>query len=141
MSSLTFVGPHKMFSLTYTIMWVIYANNGGTRHVFYLLPQTQITALKINWISQTFCVLGLAFGKISVGFLIMRIGIPQKKLRILLYFFMVSQFTLFSLAIVFVYAQCRPVTHLWNFLETGTCWDPQVLTVWTIICSSKQSRT
>ena len=118
-------------------MWVIYANQGGTRHVFYLLPQAQITALKINWISQTFCVLALAFGKISVGFLIMRIGIPQKRLRILLYFFMISQFMFFSLAFIFVYVQCRPITKLWNFLDTqGECWNPQVLTVWTIICSS-----
>lgn len=119
-------------------MWVIYANHGGTRHVFYLQPEAQVTALKINWISQTFCVLGLAFGKISVGFLIMRIGLPDRKLRMLLYFCVISQFVLFSLAIVFVYAQCRPVTKLWNFLELdGECWNPQILTVWTIICSSE----
>ena len=48
-----------------------------------------------------------------------------------------QSFILFSLAIIFVYAQCRPVTKLWNFLEPrGECWKSEILTVWTIICSS-----
>ena len=118
-------------------MWVVYANVGGTRHVYYLALPTIESALKINWISQTFCVLGLAFGKISVGLLIMRIGVPNIRTRYLLYFFMISQFILFSLAIVFVYAQCTPVTKIWDVASPGKCWDPQFLTDWTIICSSR----
>ncbi|MDI1486614.1 MAG: hypothetical protein OHK93_005846 [Ramalina farinacea] len=125
-----------IWSLTFTIMWTVYANVGGTRHVFYLSLPQQENALKLNWISQTFCVLGLAFGKLSVGFLIYRIGVPKAWTRWLLYFFMTSQFILFSLAFIFVFVQCQPVTKLWNFTEAGNCWDPQVLTVWTIICSS-----
>lgn len=130
----------QIWSLTFTIMWTVYANLGGTRHVFYLSVPQQQNALKLNWISQTFCVLGLAFGKLSVGFLIYRIGVPKAWLRRLLYFFMTSQFILFSLAFIFVFVQCQPVTKLWTFTEAGICWDPQILTVWTIICSSMSFR-
>ena len=105
--------------------------------MYYLPISTQKYALKINWISQPFCVLGLAFGKISVGFLIIRIGVPKKWMRMLLYFFMVSSMILFAGAIIFVFAQCQPVTELWNYTEPGSCWDPEVLTMWTIVASSK----
>lgn len=125
-----------IWSLTFTILWVVYANVGGTRHVYYLPLPTIESALKINWISQVFCVLGLAFGKISVGFLIIRIGVPNIRTRSLLYFFMVSQFIMFSLAIIFVFAQCTPVTKLWEVEAPGKCWNTQILTIWTIICSS-----
>ena len=127
--------------MTFTILWVVYANVGGTRHVYFLSLSTVESALKINWISQTFCVLGLAFGKISVGFLIMRIGMPNRRIRYLLYFFMISQFILFSLAIVFVWTQCTPLTKLWEVNTPGKCWNPQTLTVWTIIASSMYQLT
>ncbi len=129
--------PFQIWSLTFTILWVVYADVGGTRHLYYLSAPTIESALRINWISQTFCVLGLAFGKVSVGFLIMRIGVPNVRTRYLLYFFMISQFIMFSLAIVFVWAQCTPVTKLWQVEASGKCWNPQILTDWTIICSSR----
>ena len=127
----------KIWSLVLTSLWVVYAKRGGTRHIFYLPLDTQISTLKINWISQVFCVLWLKFCKIFVGFLIVRIGVPKKWLRNLLFFFMISQFILFSFCIIFLFAQCRPVTKLWNIVEEGSCWDPEILTAMTIIASSR----
>lgn len=66
----------------------------------------------------------------------MRIGIPNVRIRYLLYFLMISQFIMLSLAIVFVWVQCTPVTKLWEVETPGKCWNPQILTVWTIISGS-----
>ena len=59
----------------------------------------------------------------------MRIGVSNVRTRYLLYFFMVSQFIMFSLAIVFVWVQCTPVIKLWEVETLGKCWNPQILTV------------
>ena len=41
-----------------------------------------------------------------------------------------------SLAIVFVWVQCTPVTKLWEVETAGKCWNPQILTIWTIMSGS-----
>lgn len=131
----------QIWSLTFTSLWTVCAQVGGTRHVYYLSSQIIESALKFFWISQCFCVLGLVFGKLSVGFLIMRIGVPKKRTRLLLYFFMVSQFIMGSVAIIFVWAECTPIVKLWKGETPGKCWNPQIVTVWTIIngCRSQSS--
>ena len=123
--------------MTSTILWVFYVHVGGTHHVYHLPQSTIGSALKINWISQNFCVLGLAFGKISVGLLIMRIGVPKVRTRYLLYFFMISQSIVFAISIVLVWAQCTPVTKLWDVEASGNCWNSRIITVVSIIASSK----
>ena len=114
---------------------------GGNRHLYYLSSQNIESSLKFFWISQCFCMLGLIFGKLSVGFLIMRIGVPNKRMRLLLYFLMASQFISGSVAIIFVWAECIPMVKLWKAETPGRCLNPQILTVWTIIngCRSHSS--
>ena len=131
----------QAWSLTFTSLWVVCAKVGGTRHVYYLSSRSLESALKFYWISQCFCVLALVFGKLSVGFLILRIGVPNKRIRLLLYFLMGSQFILGSIAIILVWAQCIPIIKLWKALTPGKCWNPQILTVWIIIngCRSQPS--
>ena len=127
----------QVWSLTFTVLWVIYANLGGTRHVYYLSNPTIESALKINWISQTFCVLGLIFGKLSVGFLIMRIGIPKKNDTIFALFSFGQPLPHIVLGYCLRVAQCILVTKLWHVNTPGKCWNPQLLTVLTLISGSK----
>ena len=58
-------------------------------------------------------MLGLAFAKLSVGFLTTRIGVSRNRTGVLSYFFMTTSF------ILFVYAQCRPITKLWDLFRAA----------------------
>lgn len=130
-----------MCSLTFTILWIPYVKAGGTHHFKFLdLPAVE-KSLKYNWISQSFCVLGLIMGKISVGLLIRRIGISDIRMRYFLYFLMGSLTIIGILAIAFVWGQCTPVSRLWKPTAPGKCWNPTFLTAWAIICGSRCTLT
>ena len=129
-----------MSTVSFTSLWIVYGHLGGTRHFVDLDPSNVVPALRINLISQTLCALGLITGKISVGLLLMRIGVPNIRLRYFLYFCMASQFLIGSLAIIFYWTHCSPVTKLWNPAISGKCWSTLFLSVWTIIAASRSQR-
>ena len=119
----------QALTFAFTITWTVYAHNDGCRHVFYLSKTSQELALKTKWISQPFCVLAIALGKVSVVFLILRIG-PHDKLRQwLLYVAAGSISILFGIQCIIIFAQCQPPRALWTFTIVGKCWPSEVLTV------------
>ena len=101
--------------------------NGGARHLYYLTPQELHAASKWNWISQPFGTMAIAFGKISVGLLLLNIIGPNTKWRKwtiwinLTFFFIVS-----ILASLFNYVQCNPPRALWDVVPDAKCWDPRI---------------
>ena len=117
----------------YTIVWTVYVHIGGCRHVYYLPVHTQELALKLNWISQVFCIWSIIFGKVSVALLILRLGPRDKLRRGLLYSAGGSITILFGLQTIFVFAQCRPSKALWTFGIAAKCWDPRVVTYLAMI--------
>ena len=119
--------------IAFTTLWTVYAHIGGCRHVNSLSKPSQELALKINWISQPFCVLGIAFGKVSVAFLILRLGPRDKLRRWLLYFAIGSVIILFGVQCILIFVQCRPPRVLWTFDVIGKCWPSEVLTIIAMI--------
>ena len=124
-------------TLSFTIIWTVYAHNGGCRHVYYLSKAAQELALKTNWISQPFCVLAIALGKVSVVFLILRLGSRDRLRRWLLYFAAISISILFGVQCIIIFAQCRPPRALWTFEIVGKCWPNEVLTIIAMTESSE----
>lgn len=122
-------GVPQAMTFAFTITWSIYAHNGGCRHVFYLSKSSQELALRMNWISQPFCVLAIASGKVSVAFLILRLGPPDRLRRWLLYLAAITISIPFGIQCIIIFAQCRPPRALWNFDIVGKCWPTEVLTV------------
>ncbi|KAL8683155.1 MAG: hypothetical protein Q9186_000868 [Xanthomendoza sp. 1 TL-2023] len=72
--------------------------------------------------------MAIAFGKISVAFLIQRIQGSNKWRMWFLYFCSLSVFLLALFAVIFLFAQCQPAHALWtpSMIKDGTghCWDP-----------------
>ena len=118
----------KILTLTFTILWTIYATIGGGRHIFYLTTDQWYSLTKINWISQPFCVMAIASGKVSVAYLILRLQAPCKWRTGLLYFIAVSSVVFGVVDCIITFAQCSPTYALWTANVTGSCWSTNVLT-------------
>ncbi|KAL8802635.1 MAG: hypothetical protein Q9200_006514, partial [Gallowayella weberi] len=109
-------------------MWTVYGARGYARHAVYLTPAERSNAAKVSVISRACCIMAIAFGKISVAFLIQRIQGSNKWRMWFLYFCSISVFIMALFAVIFLFAQCQPAHALWtpSMIKDGTghCWDP-----------------
>lgn len=109
-------------------MWTALAEMGGCRHLFYLNSDEKVRVTRLNWLIQPIAIMTLAFGKISVSFLILRIMAASTWRRWFLNIIMVGTFIFCILASILTFVQCDPVAALWQptLLETGKakCWPP-----------------
>ncbi len=76
----------------------------------------------INWASQTFCIMGLATGKVSVAILMGRLMSPSRWRKWVLYFLSISSLIVACVVIITNFAQCSPPRTLW-IPSAGKCWD------------------
>ena len=116
------------------------AATGGLRHLYSLTPAEVSRALRFNWLTQPFVVMGFVFGKISVALLLLRIIGPNTVWRKwILYFLMVTAFIFNLLQTIFTFEQCTPTRALWEpvLLETGEahCWNPAIYSDFGIFTS------
>lgn len=113
-----------------TIMVIIIGVNGGTRHFQYIQPPSHAKyVLKLHQVTQPFGIIPSGTGKISVGFLIMRILAHtgkwhQRFLWALIGITFVNSVT----TAIFNFTQCDPIAALWDpaLRPTAKCWDPAV---------------
>lgn len=101
---------------------------GTGRHINYLSDREALLANKYNWISQGFHVMSTNWGKVSVGFFLLRIVDRAKKQRIYFYAFLILLTVINSASIGFIYGQCQYREDLWMPPQErrGWCWDPSV---------------
>lgn len=118
----------QLFTLTFSIMWSVYAGRGYARHQYYLRPEQRSDAGMLSVISRSCCIMAIATGKISVAFLIQRIQGPSKWRTWFLRFCSISVFVTALFAVIFLFAQCQPARALWtpSMFKNGTghCWNP-----------------
>ena len=93
-------------------------------------PAQAIQASRINWITQPVAIYARVSGKVSVALLIWRImGRSKWRNAFLLYGAMLGSFVICTVAVILTFAQCRPVTALWDpelvVMGKATCWPPQ----------------
>lgn len=119
----------QALTLAFSVLWTVLGHLGGCRHLYYLErdPLQAIKASRINWITQPVAIYALAFGKISVAFLILRImGKSKWRRAFLIYGAMIGSFILCTTATILTFVQCRPVAALWDpelvAMGKATCW-------------------
>ena len=78
----------------------------------------------INWVSQTFCIMAIATGKVSIAILMGRLMSPSRWRKWVLYILSISSMMAACIIIIFIFAQCSPPKALW-ILSAGKCWDPR----------------
>jgi len=100
------------------------------RHVYYLTTGQLVLSTKYNFLSQPPAIMSLAFGKCSVGFLVLRIVGPNTFWRKwFLHINMALYTTISILTASFTLGQCIPVRALWELpgsVPTAKCWNKDI---------------
>ncbi|KAF2233452.1 hypothetical protein EV356DRAFT_201381 [Viridothelium virens] len=125
------------FSVALTIVTAslitVLAQNGGFRHLASLPADTHSRAVKLDWIEQPSMVFNFGVSKVSTSLLILRLMSPNsKKTRRLLYFIIAITTLLTTLAVIFIFAQCKPPRALWTPNIPAKCWRPEDYSSFTL---------
>jgi hypothetical protein len=122
-----------------TVFAVMLAVGGGTRHMMFLSEEEMLRAARLIYIAQPFGIMSVAFGKISAGFLIMRIlGNTHKWMRVSIWVMILITAISNVISAITTFTQCDPPEALWNpaLRPTAVCWDPSVQSNYNIFASS-----
>jgi hypothetical protein len=100
---------------------------GLGRHQDALTPSDILQVAKWNWIPQPFSIMNLAFVKLSISFLLLRILGPHAKWSKLFLHVNMVLFTLtMVVASILTFVQCDPPRALWEPVPGAKCWDPSI---------------
>jgi hypothetical protein len=105
---------------------------GVGQHAAYIDPPNLINAVQWIWLSTPFSTMSACFGKVSIALLLMRIlGTRNKGYTIFLWVLIVLLVLVNIFLSVVTFAQCAPVTWLWDQLNPaatykGTCWNSNI---------------
>ena len=107
-------------------MEIVGFTRGLGRHEYYLTSYQQQEAGEYSALSQTFCIMSLGVGKISICISLLRIisGANRKVLKWFLYVMLALQFIVNVLVSTTIFMQCTPSRKLWTPDLPGSCWDP-----------------
>lgn len=109
-------------TIGFSIGFTVYAVYGGGRHIWALSPDVVSQTTEINWVSQVFCIIGIATGKISVALLISRLMGKSKWRRIVLWVVSIITMLWSILIVIIIFAQCKPAQALWD-KKLGVCYN------------------
>ncbi|PVI02415.1 hypothetical protein DM02DRAFT_653560 [Periconia macrospinosa] len=118
-----------VFNVPLTVVTIILAADGGTRHLFYLAkdPALAISTTRLNWIARPFGFVSLTVGKISVALLILRLLERTSRWRKWILHVANALTAINGILLTIVdFAQCENVHAIWNpALKAKTkCMDP-----------------
>ncbi|KAI0544972.1 hypothetical protein F4679DRAFT_562986 [Xylaria curta] len=102
---------------------------GVGRHTVYLSEEQRINAVYMIWLSVPFSPGSAAIGKISIALLLMRLMNRNRRQEAFLWGLIFFLIVVNLVLIIVTFAQCTPVTFLWNRVGSnsrGTCWTPSV---------------
>ncbi|KAI3394965.1 hypothetical protein diail_2023 [Diaporthe ilicicola] len=100
---------------------------GLGRHEDTLTPGEIVQVAKWDWIPQPFSIMNLAFVKLSISFMLLRILGPQAKWsRCFLYVNMILFTITMAVASILTFVQCDPPRALWEAVPGAKCWDASV---------------
>ncbi len=85
----------------------------------------------------TFIVCSLAWSKTSWAMTLLRVS--SGKLKVFIWFAIVSTNVLFACAAVIGWVSCTPIEKAWHPMVEGRCLSPQVVIVLDIVVSSKHN--
>ena len=122
-ASYKFNSPQAM-ALVAMVLDFVAVGWGLGRYTFYLNVRQQRQQAFYNVVSQVFCILGLAFCKISLCISLLRIvqGSHTKKVKWILYVTMILVFAVNAAVCITFFVQCRPVEKVFNPALRGVCW-------------------
>ncbi|KAI1138504.1 integral membrane protein [Hypoxylon sp. FL0543] len=111
------------------VIVTLMVHHGVGRHALYLEEEQRVNAVYMIWLSVPFSPGSAALGKISIALFLIRL-INRNRLQKSFLWALIFLLVIVNLILVVVtFAQCTPVTFLWERVGTGahgTCWAPTV---------------
>ncbi|KAI4858816.1 hypothetical protein F4820DRAFT_441582 [Hypoxylon rubiginosum] len=111
------------------IIVTLMVHYGVGRHAFYLEEDQRVNAIYMIWLSVPFSPGSAAFGKVSIALFLMRLINRNRRQALFLWGLIFLLVVVNLVLIVITFAQCTPVTYLWDRVRNvsqGTCWAPTV---------------
>ncbi|CAJ2500227.1 Uu.00g030800.m01.CDS01 [Anthostomella pinea] len=118
-----------ILALITNIVVTLMVHYGVGRHTVFLTEEQRVRAVFYIWLSVPFSPGSAAVGKISIAFLLMRLMNRDRRREAFLWTLIALLIIVNMLLIIITFAECRPVTFLWDRVGTvahGTCWSPTV---------------
>ncbi|KAK0706041.1 hypothetical protein B0T26DRAFT_625829, partial [Lasiosphaeria miniovina] len=121
----------QVLAIITSVVVTMEVHYGVGKHAAYIAPPDLIKAVEWIWISAPFSTMSACFGKISIALLIMRMINRNRAFSAFLWTLIVLLFLINLFLTVITFAQCTPVTWLWDQLNPfagyqGSCWDPNI---------------
>lgn len=104
-------------------------HHGVGRHALYLEEDQRVNAVYMIWLSVPFSPGSAAFGKVSIALFLKRLINRNRWQEAFLWILIFLLFAVNLVLVIVTFAQCTPVTFLWDRVKTasqGTCWSPTV---------------
>ncbi|KAI1125486.1 hypothetical protein F5Y10DRAFT_268024 [Nemania abortiva] len=118
-----------VLALVTNIIVTLMVHYGVGRHAIYLREEQRVNAVYMIWLSAPFSPSSAAVGKISIALLLLRLMNRNRWWETFLWILISLLVIVNLLLIIITFAQCTPVTFLWNRVGSGahgTCWPPTV---------------
>ncbi|KAI1380752.1 hypothetical protein F4677DRAFT_404508 [Hypoxylon crocopeplum] len=118
-----------VLAIVTNIVVTLMVYHGVGRHAFYLQEGQRVNAIYMIWLSVPFSPGSAAFGKISIALFLMRLIDRSRRQKAFLWVLIFLLAVVNLVLIIVTFAQCTPVTFLWDRVRAishGTCWAPTV---------------
>jgi hypothetical protein len=113
-------------------------SKGLGKHVYVVSPENFPILGVVGNLTGTFSILAATWSKTSFALTLLRL--MQGRLKILLYFIIVTVNIFMSLNAVFMWIRCTPVEKTWNPYAPGTCWEPHIYPTYGMFAAGKIPR-
>ncbi|KAL8748001.1 MAG: hypothetical protein Q9190_000213 [Brigantiaea leucoxantha] len=130
-----------VFDTLYTILSTVAVDFGNGRHAYYLGIEKTSKAIRMNTIAFIPGICALAWPKLSVAVLLMRLLNPSKYQRWFLYFLTTTCTIALTLCCILLWTQCTPAAGLWDPSLHPKCWKPSVEINYTLFAGAYSAFT
>ncbi|KAI1367284.1 hypothetical protein F5Y08DRAFT_349553 [Xylaria arbuscula] len=113
-----------------TVLVVLMATDGSTRHMWFLDEQQLEYITKLNFIARPFGIVAVASIKIAIALLILRVlkNTASKAIKYTIYVTTIVNTLINILDAIFLFAQCDIPAALWDpaLKPKAHCWEPSI---------------
>ena len=112
---------------------------GVGKHVADIPLANVSPALELVYIGEFMAIIGCSLSKTCFAVTLLK-TVTAKWQKALLWWIIVTMNLVMGLCAILYLAQCQPTAHLWDFSIPAKCWDPSVMTYFTIFAGSEYPR-
>jgi hypothetical protein len=122
----------QAFDLTNWILILLAVRNGLGRPTRYVPPDDQSKGRMYLYFGQHASVWAVAFAKISIALMLLRLRPDSMPWKVFLVAMMLLPVAIAAAASGFLFAACKPLSAMWDFIPTAVCLPFPLITKWIL---------